>query len=319
MVEVSQNIAPAPGGGLSKVPVKLYGIIGATALFGLIAGLFLNAGILVQGSVMLAVFITSLTLETLFIRAQGMLTIAVGIGAFVFALPFFRLFSVYFMAAVLVLVLFVVHGSYQGRREMERTLKIRFSRVAHVVTTSVVTALVIFLSAVLIISSNFTIKEERVDQIVRIASPVVARFIDNFTPDATARSVIANVVEKSAKSDPRFSTFTDYQKQQVIASGVLQMQNKLENSIGTQINLDTSITQNIHRIVETKLNSLTPQAQVYWSILAIAVIWISVRSVEFIIYVPLAILTFLIYELLLSLGFAVIQMETVSKEVISLK
>ena len=82
--------------------------------------------------------------------------------------------------------------------------------------------------------------------------------------------------------------------------------------------MNVSGSENVHKIVDTRLSSLSPKAQIYWSMALIAAVWLSVQSVEFIIYIPLAVLVFLVYELLFALGFAVIQVESKSKEVISL-
>ena len=302
-----------------EVSAKLYGLVAMSALFGGLAGYLFSGGMLAWGAIILVVFLTLLILQTLFIDKQKLLSLGVTLGAVAFAIPFFRLISVYFLAALLVFIVFLIHGAYRGRHEIDNMIKVRFSRVVHVITTSMITAVVIFLSATLILSSNFSVKKERVDQMVKIATPIIGRFINNFTPEMQARELFVDIVMKDAVKDKRFQVLSQAQKQSVINQGVLELEGRFEDSIGAEVSLDASVSENVHKIIETKLGSLTPRAQLYWSIIAIAAIWASVRSVEFLIYIPLALLAFLMYELLFALGFVSLQMETRSKEVISLK
>lgn len=316
MVNISQTI---PKGNVGfQASTKLFGLIAFTTLAGVLAGFLLNGGLLLYGAIALVIFLTFFILEVLFTNKQNLLSLTVVLGGFAFALPFWKLTSIYFILAFIVFVAFLFHGAYMGRREMENMVKIRFTRVIHVISSSIITAIVIFLTAVLIMSSNFRVKEERVGQIIDITAPFLGRFVGEFNADTQARAILNTFVERSLIKNEDFQALSVSQKKLIIDDGVGKLKERIEESLGTNIDLVNSVTANVHNIIENKLGFLTPRAQLYLALMVIAVIWISIRSVEFLVYIPLAILVILVSELLFALGFASIQLESRSKEIISL-
>lgn len=316
MVNISQTI---PIGNVkSQTSTKLLGLVAFTTLIGVLAGYLLNGGLLLYGAIALVIFLTLFILEVLFIDKQNLLSLVAILGGFAFALPFFKLVSIYFILAFIVFVAFLFHGAYRGRREMDNMVKIRFTRVIHVISTSIITAVVIFLTAVLIMGSNFRVKEESVGQVIDIAAPFLGRFVGDFTVDTQARVLLGNFVERSSIKNEDFQALPVIQKQLIIDDGVRELTGRIEEYLGTGIDLDNSITANVHNTIENKLGALTPRAQLYLALIVIATVWISIHSVEFLVYIPLAVLVFLTYELLFALGFVSMQLESKSKEIISL-
>jgi len=319
MVDISQ--APAQTGtdssprGLSK----LYGLIGVATFLALLAGYFINGGQILPGTIVLVMFLTLFILEVFFISQQGLLSVAATLNAVALAVPFFRLISLHFLVLFVVFTAILFYSAYRGQREAKNMIKVRFGRMVHIISTPMMTAIVIFLSATLILSSNFSVKRERVDQVVRLATPITRHYVDNFTPDMKTTDLLIGFSLKEAEGDKRFEALTQFQKDAVIKQAVVDLETRIEESIGTQINLDAPVSQNVHNIIETRLSLLTPKAQLYWSLIAILIIWASIRSIEFVVYIPLTILSFLVYELLSALGFVAVQLESHSKEIISLK
>lgn len=308
----------ATGGG-SGALYKVYGLIGLTTVIGAIAGYLLNSGELAYGATALIAFLTLFILEAIFIGERNHLMTAVVLNTLAFALPFLRLFSLPFLGALALFAVFMLHGAYRGKRVIDNMVKIRFPRLVYVITTSLITAVIIFLSTMLILSSNFSIKKERVDQIINLSAPVMDRFVDGFTPEMETGAFLTSFAERDAASSEEFQALPESQKRLVIDRSIANLETRINDFLGVDVNLDVSVSENIHEIAETKLSLLTPRARLYWSIVAIAVIWLSVESVKFLIFIPLTVLAFLAYELLFALGFAALQMESRSKEIISLK
>jgi len=316
MVNISE--ATRVGNAKSSASYKSFGLIVPTTLVGALAGYMLNGGFILYGAVALVIFLTFFILEVLFVKKERLLYIATVVEALAFAAPFFRLVSIHFALAFALFAVFLFHGAYRGRHEMDNMVKIRFTRVIHVISRSVITAVVIFLTAVLLMSSNFRVEENRVEQIVNIASPLLERFAGEFSADTNTRVLIGNFAIRNSVKNEDFQLLPASQRQLIIDDWVIELAGRLEEVLGTEINLDSSVSANIHDIIETKLGSLTPRAQLYLALVIIATVWVSLRSVELLIYVPLSALVFLIYELLFALGFASMQLESRSKEIISL-
>lgn len=316
MVNISKAV-PA-GNAKTRASSKAFALIAFATLVGAFAGYLLNEGLLLYGAIALVLFLTLFILEILFINEQNLLSVAAVLGAFAFALPFFRLLSIDFVLAFIVFVAFLFHGTYRGHREMANMVKIRFTRVIHVISTSIITAVVIFLTAVLIISSNFSVKEERIEQMVGFTAPFLEKSVGEFKGETQVRLLLENFTARNLIKNKDFQALPGLQKQLAIDDGASELRGRIEESLGTELSLDDSVTVNIHDIIENKIGSLTPRAQLFLALIVIAIVWISVRSVEFLIYIPLTVLVFLIYELLFALGFASIQLESKSKEIISL-
>lgn len=317
MVNISQRETVT--GGESSASIKLYSLIAFTGVVSAIAGFLLNGGFLLYGAILLVVFLSTFILEILFISQLKLLSIATGVNAISFALPFFALASLSFVAAFIVFAALLFSGAYRGRYELQNMLRIHFARVSRVVTTSLITAIVLFLSTVLILSSNFSIKEERVDQVVNITAPALARFFGDFDGGTETRILLSNFARENAIKDDNFLALPSAQQELVINELAVDLSKRLEESLGAQIELNNSVSQNIHEIATAKLGSLTPQGRLIWSLVAITAIWLSVRTVEFIVYIPLVVLTFLMYELLFTLGFASIKFQSRKQEFISLE
>lgn len=317
MVNISQ--VKTATGGESKASVKLHSLIASTAVVSVVAGFLLNGGFLLYGTILLIIFLSLFILEIFFISQTKLLSVATGANAIAFALPFFALASLYFAGVFIVFTIFLYQGAFRGRHELQNMLKIHFARVTRVITTPLITAVIIFLSAALILSSNFSIKKERVDQVVNITAPALVRFVGDFSGNTEARILFSNFARENAIKDDNFLALPSVQQEFVINKSAEELSERLEESLGVQIELSNSVSENVHEIATTKLDALTPRGRLMWSLIAIATIWLSVRTVEFIVYVPLAVLTFLLYELLFTLGFVSIKFQSRDKEFISLE
>jgi len=317
MVKIIADKAKGSGG--VSPSTKVYVLIALATLFGALSSYFFNMGALLYGTIFLVLFLTFFMVESLFVYTKLQIATAVAINAVAFSLPFLRLISIYFVIGFILLFLFLFLGAYRGRREIDNMVKIKFPKLVRVISGSLITAVVLFLSIVVILSSNFSISMERVDQIVRISTPLVSKFIEGFDANINTGDLLARVTEKQLESSDEFSALSARDKQAVINEQIEELKAGIEEWAGASINLDATVTENIHNVVDMKLSSLTPRAQIYWSAALIATVWLSVQGVEFLVYIPLAILVFLVYELLFAMGFAVIQMESRSKEIISLK
>lgn len=302
-----------------SAPAKFYILIALTTLLGLVSSYLFSAGNFVYGAVFLVLFLSFFIIEALFIFSKPYLATGVALNSIAFAFPFLRLLSMYFLVGFAVFVLFLLHGAYRGRSEIDNMLKIRFTRLVRVISRSMITAVVVFLGIIIVLSNNFSISRESVDKTIKLSAPIIERFIEGFDGEVNTGTFLKQITERELRESEAFIALSVRDRQIIVERQAIDLKLRIEKSIGAAINLDASISENIYEIIDTKLSGLEPRAQIYWSVILIATLWLSVQSVEFIIYIPLTILVFLIYELLFVLKFATMQMETRSKELISLK
>ena len=317
MVEISAD--KAGNGRGTNASSKIYILVLLTALTGAVASYFLNSGRFLGGIIFLILFLTFFIVESLFLHDKRRLIPTVVTVSVAFALPFFRLFSASFLVGFVILLVFLFQGARMGGLAMGNMVKIKFFRLVRIISGSIISAVVIFLSIVLILTSNFSISRQRVDQVVALATPFIERFIIGFDADKNTGELLTQITENQLAKADEFMKLSSTDKRTVLTRETEAVKARIEESLGEKIDLNASVSENVHKIVDTKLSSLSPKAQIYWSAAFIAAIWLSVQSIEFIIYIPLAVLVFLVYELLFALGFAVIQTESRSKEVISFR
>lgn len=303
----------------ARAPLKFYALMGLATIFAFASGYLLSTGSFLYGSAALMFFLTLFIVESLFVSERFYALIAAALNALAFSAPFLKFFSIYFLFGFGFLLLLLLDGSNRGRRELDNMIKIRFARIVRVVSRSMISGIVIFLSVMLILSANFSITKESTEKALGIASPIIKRFVEGFNARANTGELLANITEKELLSSDIFLSLSPQERNAVIQNQTEELQASIEESIGTTIDLDISVAENVYEIVDNRLSSLTPKTRAYWSLILVAAVWLSIQGVEFIIFAPLAVLVFLIYELLFALKFARIENITKSKEIISLQ
>jgi len=300
-------------------PLKFYILVGLTTLFALASSFLLSTGSFLYGSVALIMFLTMFVVESLFVSSIRDVVISVVLNTLAFALLFLKFFSLYFIFAVLLLFFLLLDGSNRGRRELNNMIKIRFARIVRVVSRSMIAGVVIFLSVMLILSTNFSVSPQSTERGLEFVEPIIQRFIEDFRADAVVGELLENIVTRQLSASEVFMALSPQERSFVIERQATELKTGIEERIGTEISLDATVAENVYDIIDRRLSSLTPRTQIYWGLILVAAIWLSIQSVEFILFIPLAILVFLVYELLFALKFAKIENITKSKEIISLK
>jgi len=317
MVSVEVNKGGVKQG--SGSPLKFYILVALATLTGLGASYLFSTGSFLYGTVLLVLFLTLFVTESLLISSRFHLIAAVVLNSVAFAIPFAKPFSLFFLGGFIILVLFLINGAYSGRREMDNMVKIHFTRLVRVISRSMITAVVVFLSVVIILNNNFSASRASIDRLVDITTPIISRFVNGFSGGANTGELLKSITEKELSGDKNFIALSVRDRRTVVENQANELKLKIEELTGITIDSGASIRENAYEMINTKLSSLTPKAQIYWSMVLIAVLWLSIQSVEFLIYLPLAVLVFLVYELLFAMKFITMQMEMRSKEVISLR
>jgi hypothetical protein len=318
MVELKRVKSPEEAG--SRELPRIYILISATILFAFLSSFFFEGGNLIYGTVAVVIFLTLFILQPILVSKKAPLYLSALLYVIAFAFPFYKIFSVFLLVMSLVCLAFLSNAIYRGRRLIENMLKLHLFRATRMIAGSAIIAVVIFFSATLILSSNFSVSERRVDQIVEtLVQPIGQRYIDGFSSDMTVESLLISIAEKGAKKDERFAYLPSSVQKQLVSESSTELQERVEEFLGVDIDPTLTISRSIHSILEAKLAELNPVAKTYWSTILILVVAVSVKSIDVILYLPLAVLILLLYELLRYLGVFRVELETRSKEIILLK
>jgi len=300
--------------------LKISIVIFAAVLFEGLAGYFLEEGKLIYGAVFTIIFLVIFILQNLFIKGFDKLFFAILLESIAFALPFYQNFSGLFVIAVFVLTVLLFKASFDSRKELEATMKIRFFRVSRLSLNLVAPALVLFIIVMFVMKGGL-FSEEGVNILLRPLTPLVMRYYPTFSPSVPMRELLNNIVVSNLgdKEVQDLNKLPLWAQNQLITKSVDQLTEKVEDIIGSKIDLGKPISANIYDTLRFKYIDLTPSSKVFlWSV-SLILIYSLVRSFIPFIHAPIALLAFIVYEILLAFNFAVVQLESRSREVIILK
>ncbi len=309
MVNVPASIAEGAGASPAFF-FKIYSVIAITTLIALFGGYFFSQGGILLGVVLLLVFLAFFALQVILLgSANHYLTTATVLNGLAWAGFFYGALSFYFLLALGFLILFFYLAARQGKGELENSLKIKISRVVRAVVGLSLTAVIIFVFVSMILAGKVTLTEEGTRSLVDLAiTPVAKHYVKDFTPDMGTGIFFTKLAERNPVADRQF-----------VSQSVAQLKKDIEGYVGTEIDLKKSVSENHYQAFQFRVNTLTPQAKLYWALITIGVILLSVKSIEFLVALPLILVVFFLYQVALVFNFAVIDLKDKSQEVVLLK
>jgi len=319
MVNVSQVGAGYPGSGSRALP-KIYIVIGVTTLTALANSFLFSQGAIVFGVLALLFFLSLFVLQVILLaNADQYLTTAVVLNSLAWALFFYEAISFYYFVVFGFLILFLFLAGRRGKDELGDSLKIKISRVVRSVIGFSLTAVVIFVFVSMILTGKFTLTEEGVKQLTDVlVAPVARHYVKDFSPDMETGVLFAKLAERSLGANSALKGLPAPLKGQAISQSVAELTKEIEGYAGTKIDLGRSVSGNLYQALQLKINTLTPEAKVYWTLIILGIIFLSVKSIESLIALPLTLLVFILYQLVLISNFASVDLKDRSQEVVLL-
>lgn len=290
---------------------KIYSVIGITAVIALASSYFFSRGELFYGILTLLVFLALFALQVILLaNADNYLTTAVILNSLAWALFFYSAVSFPFIFAFGFLLFFLFLASRRGKGELNNSLKVKVSRVVRSVIGFSTTAVVIFIFISMILAGKLALTEDKVRELTDIVvTPVAKHYVKEFSPDMETGAFFASIAERNIAIRANRTA---------VNQSVAEFKKSIEGYAGTEIDLRQSVSDNLYRALQFRVNTLTPQDKIYWAFIIFGIIFLSVKSIEFLIAIPLILLTFLLYQLVLIFNFASVGLKDRSQEVVEL-
>ena len=290
-----------------KTFIKVTALVIIAVLSALFAGYFFVSGTLVSTLIALSIFWTVFSLQTFLIKDWKTALIAVALESLFFAVPLILVlhagFSWYVLLAILALFLYLLSAEWFAVRELANALKIPFWRITKGVMMKVITGSLVFITLVFFIVGR---GGEAVSLIPCIQS------------DITTRELIEKNIISGLKPEQVLELNARPDKEAVINLAVDEAKKRIENYVGA-INIDLSLAETILTAMKDRLTELNVLGKTYLLLISVIVVWLTIRSVAYVIYIPLSFMVFLAYEMLLVANFMVLQYESKNGEVIEIK
>ncbi len=301
--------------------VKIYiVVVGGVLLSTLTSYLFAN-GYLLLGLISMIFLSVMLVLQNFFVKGFDKLFVAACLESVAGAGFFYADFSGMLVAVITVLVAVLVKSFFDVRRELETSIKVRFWKICKVSLSSNVPALMLFFLALLSVNGSFFTETNFTNFILKPTSPIIAAYLRDFDPSKNTKEFITEMlVSNFSETDKQeLGKLTPAAKNQAITSLINKFSTSIEISTGSTIDLNKPISTNIYNGIMAAYNRLAGNSLIFVIIIGVISIYYLIRSVMPILYLPIAFIVFVFYEIILAAGFALVQLESRSREVIVLK
>lgn len=319
MVNVPQVGAEYFGSGSKALP-KIYTVIGVTTLAALASSFLFSQGAILFGVLALLLFLSLFVLQVILLaNADHYLKTAVILNGLAWASFFYEAISVYYFTAFGFLILFLFLAARRGKGELGNSLKVKISRVVRSVVGLSLTAVVIFIFVSMVLSGKFTLTEEGIKQLTdTLVAPVAQHYVKDFSSDMATGVFLTRLAERNLAANSALKGLPAALKGQAINQSVTGLTKEIEGYAGAKIDLSRSVSGNLYQALQFKINTLTPQARIYWTLVILGIIFLSVKSIEYLIALPLTLMVFVLYQAVLVSNFAAVDLKDRSQEVVLL-
>ncbi len=301
---------------------KMAAVIFSAVVFAALFGYFLSQLNLVYSLIAITLFLAVFALQAFFIKDWNVTLFAVFAEVAAIVVPFHKSFSLLLLGLFFLFFLFLFFAVLSGRRELQNALHIPFFKVAKSILVNGMIAVVLLISSIFIFGGlgNNLMTEENFQAVLDPAiAPVMQPVFPNSSVGMPLESVISEFVKKQLQDTDQFKALSESAKNDYLGKVVKEEVKVIEKSLNMPLDFSKSISQNVYMIAVSLINKLEPQYKDYVGLIILIAIWLTIGSVVSIFYIPVAIVTYIIFEILLAVEFAVIQYESRSREIIILK
>lgn len=313
--------------------IVIFAIIGTafSFLFGYFLRLFILEG---QSDFLLFSFLAGLgfliffLLNVFFIKNLWLVNLTIFLGVLAFSASFYDQLSKTFGIGVLISFLILLLANHAGRQELENMLKIKFWRVSKKTVPKAITALAVFVGIVYVGVADFNI--ERKDFFIsqttfeKIISPIakvgiIQGFISGFDLSLPTEQLIRNLAAGQMEGNQELSLLPETVKNQLIDESVKELENKISEFTGSPLDPKAKVSGALYEIMVKKFGNLPTNIKSIAPMIVAVLIFLTIVGLSLPIRLMVTVLTFLIYEIFLALGFSTIITEGKSREIIILK
>ncbi|MFA5052583.1 MAG: hypothetical protein WC565_00775 [Parcubacteria group bacterium] len=308
-------------------PIKVFAVIAVTAAFAFLFGYALFAWSFFSAIVTGIVFASFITLVPVLVKARKFLFLVSLFSSVLLALPLFIFGRIPFIPIIIlaaVSVIILTEGIWRGKRELDNSLRVSFTKFSGKVLARAFT--IIALAIAVSYGWNFKAEDLFSERFVRgmisVSSPVIGYYAPGFTLNMSFRDFLTISARQSlARPDAvEFALMPEGQKERLIDQKIADYETMLRDDIGLNIDLDASFEENFRNAATDKFQDVIETIPSnYLALIATIIIFTAVRGAFWLLGWLVALLSFLIYQLILAIKFAEVYFEPKSKEVVLLR
>ncbi|MDP3975233.1 MAG: hypothetical protein Q8P88_03040 [Candidatus Jorgensenbacteria bacterium] len=295
----------------------------------------------VVGAALIGVVV--LVLQALFVKSPMLLRAVVLIetlGPLVFFVP--RLFpepSIILIAAAFLFFFFANMGSLRGLRQAATSIAVHFFETARTVVPKVLTGGLLFMTALIYLTYfswgtlNVAVGRRFVNQVLSSSDPVLRLYFSRVSVDQTVEEFLHEVVRSQIEGEKNnilgslvldeekgFEEFRNLPvpaREEIITRVTKSFRESLEPIVGLLDGAEP-VRDAVYRILEERFSSLSPSQHTTFSIGGLILVFFAFKGFLSLFHWLIAVVAFLVFKLLMALGFAKTGLSTQSREFIIL-
>ena len=308
-------------------------IVGIVAAFGF--GLFLNLSIasgnwnpIIITAVLGLLFLSVFLLNVFFIRVLWWSRLTALLEGLALLIGFFDKFSFWIFVGAVLAALAFFWGNLAGLQELENLLKIKLWRVSKRAVPKAIIGLAVFVSLVYYANveesglskpGQFFISAPTFEKyFIQPAAPFLKNFIPEFDLSMTAGDLIESMARGQIESSPQAQLLPKAAKELFVNQAAQESERQLSEWIGMPINPKSKISEVIYDAMVKKILELPAEVKNVIPAATALLIFLTIISFTWLIRWLSTFVAYLVYEILLALGFAAVMMESRSREIIVL-
>jgi len=308
--------------------------VGVLVFFGILSSLALGYFLrdflvwgnssLLYSSIAAAAFLIILNLQPFFIENREALTFVALFESLAMVGNFADKISWTYLISFVFIFLILLSGLLNGLRELEEGLKIRFWPVARMVLPKGLIAISLFASIFSVLhlqtdSQKFFISRETFQKIFSINAPLIQKIYPGIDPVMTMDAVVKTIAQNQLNRLPEFQSLSKKAQNQELEKQSGALIANFSQYIGAPLNPRLGLGDAIFEALAIKYENLSDNMKTLLFVGLGVLIFLTIETLAWPIRLVIAALAFLVYEILITAGFAKITVETRSKEVLTLE
>ncbi|MDP3953498.1 MAG: UbiA family prenyltransferase [bacterium] len=303
----------------ARSALKVYVLIGTNTFLALIVGSFFKVQSFGYGMLFLVVSLSFLIVQTLTLKYVKEGVTASALCALGFMAPFLGEPILYFLPTLGLIWLLLAHAHNQGREYINNMVKIRFTRAARPVVGALLTAVVLLMTFVLFVNGESLLKEDNIGRTIDImVTPVAKGYLEGFSSEVRLKDVLDNIAREEISKAPEAAGLSAAQINVLVDQSRSELLKFIEDKTGFAPAPNESVKRNVTMYVQDKSEDFSGTRAPLGALVLFAILFLLIKGIELVLYLPLALLAYMLYELAIAFGFIVVQFEGTSKEVINL-
>ncbi len=324
---------------LKKIKLTSIVIIGValsffTSHFIYRAFITLDLWMFIGGAITALLFFVVLSLETLFLPRTAQLVPLVVLQTLPIAAAFVSYLypdlSTIILVGLVVFVFFAAWGVKRGATAVRNSLSIKAAQVAHIAVPKIAVGLLVF--GVLAAYTHFfsfgnlseEVGKEIFDKTLNASVPAVNVWMPGLSFDMGVYGAIRQVSEiqlkrskfELLKQGVNFDELPPSAQKELLDKTSEEVGLALENLLGHEIQADQPLRDALYLTLTEQLSKLPKTVAIIAQVIAALALFYVLRFIMWILYIPVELLTFVLFKILLLLGFVEIATEQTQREVV---